>query len=434
MTLTNQADNQYKNLVKKILDEGYSNEGTKIRAKYEDGTPAYAKNIFGLQIDFDNDKELPILTIKHVAWKSAIKEMLLFWANQTVEEKHFKEKKVSIWDEWFNKEGNLGRSYGYQMESHRNHEKRLVPIKQKLVEFELPNISEIDDDTRGVNNFTDEEFYFLHQTWLDMMELIFSKKNLKSDKPIGIDPKWLKLKNFMLDARYIPQWFLLKDNISSGGGLFKEYTDIILSRAYYKTNYFSKETCVWFNRNEHYMIDSSWYEEELNNKVVSEFNRPELSRNQVVELINGLKKDPTSRRHMTSFWNFADAPHKQLQECAWATNLNVQGDVLNFTLIQRSLDVGLGCPFNWLQYAILHRLIAHVCGYKVGKFKHQIGDAHIYLSHVEELEKMCQGESHQPPELKINENQTDFFNFTIDDFDLVCYNNNGKFNNLPVAI
>src|SRR5690606_13376693 len=108
---------------------------------YEDGSPAYTKSIFGKQVVFE-EGEIPLLTTKHVGWKTAFKEMRLFWILQTVKKEDFEKENVKVWQEWFLDDGTLGKSYAYQFESRPK--KEIVKVKKrpskKKHADDLPNV------------------------------------------------------------------------------------------------------------------------------------------------------------------------------------------------------------------------------------------------------------------------------------------------------
>ena len=541
-----QADKQYKILIEDILKNGISDEGSDVRTVWADGSPAHTVSSFGKQIEFDGS-EIPILTTKRIAWKTAIKEMLLFWVKQTTQEKDFNEENVSIWAEWF-KDGNLGRSYAYQFESHRHHIREIVKITPRLREFHgelkpifLESKDEINTDCndknigaimeskncgcfqvldvfpsglyynnsqafkirflntnavrivrkydaidgevqdffvrsvqgvgylgnhKSVMNFTENQVKKLHVSWENMISRCYKNDNFGRYKENGVfvDERWHSFENFLRDIRCIPQFFLAKEDDFNGWSIDKDY---------YGSNSYSIYTTVWLTQTE-----NKWYRNIsrpfyaiskdgkkklfltttecakeiglkssapitgcLNNKPNRKsasghtfkyleddgfLYRYELSRNQVVELINNIQNNPQSRRLMTSFWNFADVDKKQLQECAWATDWNVSDGKLDLILIQRSVDVGLGACFNWFQYSVLQHMIAHVSGLEVGKFIHQTGNVHVYTRHIEDIAKQIEREPFEAPQLWINPEVKNFYDFTIDDFKLIGYKHGEK--------
>lgn len=151
---------------------------------------------------------------------------------------------------------------------------------------------------------------------------------------------------------------------------------------------------------------------------------------QLDKLINTLKNDNQSRRMIVTLWNNSDLDDMALQPCAFETMWDVTDGMLNCILVQRSGDMGLGVPFNFTQYAVLISLISQVTNLKPGLFTHVINNAHIYENHVEaikkQLEKMDEAIEMKAPTLKINNNITDFYDFTIDDINLLDYKNLGK--------
>lgn len=144
-------------------------------------------------------------------------------------------------------------------------------------------------------------------------------------------------------------------------------------------------------------------------------------RNQVDELINEIKTNSQSRRLMTCFWDYENAPKKALQECCWFTQWNVQEGQLDLLIHSRSLDVGLGCKFNWAQYYILQCLVAQVTGLEVGKFIHQIGNAHIYDRHVDTLLHQLNLPEYEQPIIKINPVLKDLRETKLDDIEILNY-------------
>ncbi|RNB59369.1 thymidylate synthase [Brevibacillus gelatini] len=114
----NSADKQYLDLVRNIIENGYSDEGVYVRPRWADGTPAYTKSLISCKMQFDN-LEVPILTTKQVAWKTAIKELLWIWQMKSNRIEDLHKMNVHIWDEWEIKKGKwagtIGSAYGYQL-------------------------------------------------------------------------------------------------------------------------------------------------------------------------------------------------------------------------------------------------------------------------------------------------------------------------------
>lgn len=145
---------------------------------------------------------------------------------------------------------------------------------------------------------------------------------------------------------------------------------------------------------------------------------------QLAELIENIKENPQSRRHLLSAWNVSDIKAMALPPCHTFSQFYVNNDgELSCNLYQRSADLFLGVPFNIASYALLTHMIAQVCDLKVGEFIHTIGDAHIYMNHKNAIEEqLSRAEDIRLfPKLKINPNVKNINDFTIEDFEIVGY-------------
>lgn len=250
---------QYHDLLKHIKQNG---------TKKSDRTGTGTISVFGYQMRFDLSEGFPLVTTKKVHLKSIIHELLWFLAGDT-NIKYLKDNGVSIWDEWADKDGNLGPVYGHQWRS-----------------------------------------------WQ------------------GIDGK-------------------VHDQIS-------------------------------------------W-------------------------LINEIKTNPDSRRLIISAWNVGELDKMALMPCHSLFQFYVADGKLSCQLYQRSGDVFLGIPFNIASYALLTMMIAQVCDLQVGDFVHTIGDAHIYLNHLEQVDLQLSRTPKKLPTMKINPAGKSIFDFKYDDFELVGY-------------
>lgn len=250
---------QYLDLLQYILDNG------NVR---EDRTGVGTKGVFGYQMRFNLEDGFPVLTTKKLHLKSIIYELLWFLQGDT-NIKYLHDHKVSIWDEWADKDGDLGPIYGYQWRS-------------------------------------------------------------------------------------------------------------------------------WHAPDGH-IID------------------------QIANVEKLLKENPYSRRHIVSAWNVADIDKMALPPCHVMFQFYVANGKLSCMLYQRSCDVFLGVPFNIASYALLTMMMAQVTGYEPGEFVHTLGDAHIYLNHIEQCKLQLQRTPFPLPKMVINPEVHSIFGFEYDDFELKDY-------------
>lgn len=143
---------------------------------------------------------------------------------------------------------------------------------------------------------------------------------------------------------------------------------------------------------------------------------------QIGQLVAGLKSNPWSRRHVISAWNPADVDDMALPPCHCLFQFHVSTDgKLSCQLYQRSADVFLGVPFNIASYALLTLMMAQVTGLKPGTFVHTLGDAHLYLNHLDQARLQISREPLALPRMKLNPDVQDLFAFNYSDFKLEGY-------------
>jgi thymidylate synthase len=143
---------------------------------------------------------------------------------------------------------------------------------------------------------------------------------------------------------------------------------------------------------------------------------------QLLQLIEGIKQDPFGRRHILTAWNPGELDQMALPPCHCFAQFYVSADnKLSCQMYQRSCDMFLGVPFNIASYSLLTHMVAQVCGLGVGEFVHVLGDAHIYLNHVDQVNEQLQREPLSAPQLWINPDVTDINHFTMKDFALNGY-------------
>ncbi|MGE0018750.1 MAG: thymidylate synthase [Draconibacterium sp.] len=142
---------------------------------------------------------------------------------------------------------------------------------------------------------------------------------------------------------------------------------------------------------------------------------------QIMQVIDSIKNKPDSRRHLVSAWNVGDLDKMNLPPCHVLFQFYVADGKLSCQLYQRSADVFLGVPFNIASYALLTLMVAQVTGLKPGDFVHTFGDVHIYSNHVEQVKLQLTRQPFPLPQMKINPEVKNIFDFKFEDFELIGY-------------
>jgi thymidylate synthase len=143
--------------------------------------------------------------------------------------------------------------------------------------------------------------------------------------------------------------------------------------------------------------------------------------NQIDQVIEEIKKDPDSRRHIISAWNVGELGQMALAPCHALFQFYVVEGELSCQLYQRSADLFLGVPFNIASYALLTMMVAQVCGLKPGTFVHAFGDVHLYANHLEQAKLQLTREPRPLPRMKLNPAIKSIHDFKFEDFELAGY-------------
>jgi thymidylate synthase len=142
---------------------------------------------------------------------------------------------------------------------------------------------------------------------------------------------------------------------------------------------------------------------------------------QIAALVESIRKKPDSRRHLVSAWNPADVDRMALPPCHALFQFYVAGGRLSCQMYQRSADLFLGVPFNIASYALLTLMVAQVTGLRAGEFILALGDAHLYLNHLDQAREQLSREPRPFPRIRLNPAVTDLFAFRYEDFTLEGY-------------
>ena len=243
-----------------------------------------------------------------------------------------------------------------------------------------------------------------------------------SDEGLPVRPKWLDgtpahtVKKFCIVNRY---------------DLSKEFPIITLRRTAFKS---AIDELLWIwqkkSNNIHDLnshIWDSWADESgsigkaYGYQLGVKHIYPEGEFDQVDRVLYDLKHNPQSRRILTNIYNFQDLQEMQLYPCAYSMTFNVTGNKLNAILNQRSQDTLTANNWNVVQYAVLVHMLAQVSDLEVGEFVHVISDAHIYDRHIPIVEEILKNPQYPAPVFKMNKDIKNFYDFTVDDFELEGY-------------
>lgn len=154
---------------------------------------------------------------------------------------------------------------------------------------------------------------------------------------------------------------------------------------------------------------------------------------QIANLVEGIIKNPNSRRHIVSAWNPAEVDAMALPPCHCLFQFYVADGRLSCQLYQRSADIFLGVPFNIASYALLTMMVAQVTGLKAGDFVHTLGDAHLYANHFEQARLQLSRQPKRLPVMQLNPDVKDLFSFKFEDFTLVGYEADSNIK-APIAV
>jgi thymidylate synthase len=442
------AMRQYHELLRHLLDHGVRQDAERT------GTGTLAA--LGYQMRFDLQQGFPLVTTKKIHWKSVVHELLWFIRGDT-NNRLLEEQGVTIWREWARPDGSLGPIYGKQWR--RWEQVEMVAPRR----FEPPAVQLKSGLVAGVGHGTERRNEsdwnrHLYSVWNEMLHRCYDTTRQHYSEYGGqgvfVAERWHDFNNFLSDAPRLPN-ALLK----------RAYPDEYeLDKDYYATNQYGPETCLWLTRKEQnintrraqvveaqgpytkpfwtmdvaglcrdYGLDeSSVYKclrgEKEQHKgwkfrsVTVEGCVPRLRIfDQLKTVIAQLRHEPASRRIVLSAWNVGEVEHMALPPCHCFVQFHTLGGRLSCHLYQRSGDAFLGVPFNIASYSLLTLMVAQVCGLQPGEFIHTIGDAHLYVNHIEQARLQLTREPLSLPTVRLNPEVRSVFDFKFEDIELVNY-------------
>lgn len=457
----------YKDALKFILKNGIKSED-----RTGEGTISY----FGYQLRFDLSKGFPAVTTKKLAWKSVLSELLWFLEGSSDEQRlsqilHGNRSldNFTIWTDNAQNQGKklgylnneLGPVYGYHWRYMYNNE--CFPVKTKKsvnTPFSLPNknISNIENEHLNFDGFSPTYYGVgmlgnyknlkvseiekrLRKTWEKMISSCYNQddKQFKENKQknITVCDKWLVLSEFIKDAKQLDGWLwyvrnknvVLDNNYYGNNTIYCPETTVFVPKEHSK-KYENDEIPVMVLKNKsptRYFISIKEYKKDLPLGKVQTYEnegfvvRHQFPVDQISDLIQQIKTNPNSRRLLLSSLDVGSVDKASLPPCHTMSQFYVRDGKLSCQMYQRSADFFLGVPFNIASYALLTHILAHICDLEVGEFVHTFGDAHIYLNHVDKVEKQLKRKPFELPFLNIKTNNKDIDKFTMQDFELIGY-------------
>jgi thymidylate synthase len=446
------SEAQYLALLNQVMTEGEDRE---------DRTGVGTRSIFGAQLRFDLRKGFPALTTKRLYWHGVVTELLWFLSG-SVRVSNLRDNKVRFWNEWEREDGTIGEGYGRQFTNIEYYKEVTPRIFQKPTEL-APGYGKRPGRTVcGVGFYGDADkkaphYQMLVNVWRDMMKRCYSEGSRSypgyGAKGVHISERWHNFENFYKDAQKLPGWpsKLARPN---------EYEidkDILAA-----SNCYHRETCKWASKEEqaanlsnskyftavdvtgstHHFesigamrrlhgVNLSAVHRCLNGELLTHHgwhdfkykDQPAHGKklvyrvvNQMKDLVDGIKYDPKSRRHIVSLWNAHDIQDMELPCCHGnMIQFYVSGDGhLDCQMYQRSGDLFLGVPVNIASYALLMHILAHLTELTPRYFIHTMGDAHIYKNHFDQVRTQFDREPRKLPTLAFSPRAES--GKTIDDF------------------
>lgn len=443
---------QYLDNLKNILDNGTIKT---------DRTGTGTKSVFGLQMRFNLEEGFPLLTTKKLHYKSIFEELFWFIDGDT-SNRNLNNNGVRIWNEWANENGDLGKIYSAQWRYVLSESNKPILIDKK----EATPIDVKYDYVKKISVTSNLQVYKLWERMLNECHTPCYNYYPTQGSTTTVHPEWHTYENFLQDI----------SKVKGYAHWMKEPNKYELDPNYYGANQYGFETSIFVPkallgydnlaysfkgkeyktidkiRNEHQGVNLNTkavglrlfnnqlpFDHRLKNNLSSESDgletlkrltppqgkiyRSEVWIDQLANVISEIKKNGDSRRLIVSSWNVAELEDMALPPCHAFFQFYVANNKLSCQLYQRSGDMFLGVPFNIASYSLLTCMIAEECELGVGDFIHTIGDAHIYLNHIEQCELQLSRDCRELPKLKLKYKKEDksIFDVRMDDIVIEGY-------------
>lgn len=428
-------------------------------------------SVFGYQMRFNLQEGFPLVTTKKCHLRSIIHELLWFLKGDT-NIQYLKENKVTIWDEW---------------RQPWTENREIVAVNKIEKQYEPYNGDFSYDKDAILDHF---HGLILANLWEEIMRNCYDKNAKDYDsygkRGVSVCKRWHGVMNFIEDVQKLPHWRYKT----------KDWNNFELSKDYYGANQYAPDTCVWSHKKEDVPYDwikvtkpdceeliidgysnsskvissanlatsGKLTNKELKDWKFEKINQPEspvLYRkkliddgdlgpvyghqwrswptadgryiDQITKIIEDIKNNPDSRRHIVSAWNVGELDKMALAPCHAFFQFYVANGKLSCQLYQRSADSFLGVPFNIASYALMTYMIAQQCNLEVGDFVWTGGDCHIYSNHFEQVKTQLARKPRPLPKLIIKRKPDSILDYKFEDFEIEGYDPHPAIK-APVAI
>lgn len=394
-----------------------------------DRTGVGTVSVIGMMLRYNlRDGSIPLLTSKKLPIKTIINELLWFISG-TGSVKPLHNNGIKIWDEWATEHEHLNYLYGYQwrywpsMFCSKKEQKVPNKINFKCPEYDLSK--HIDEETKkviswnGVTGYCNNhnlivDNHLEYDVWVEMLEVVGDDSNNYT-----VHDEWLLFDNFCRDMRYLPGYLNMVELYGN---------ETILTPKWYNSTVYSKWTTAFCH--------FEWILPDINTED-EYIVRPRLFHDQLQDAIDLIKNDPFCRRIIVNSWNVDLLDRMQLPPCHFEfqfINSPIEGGIeTSLKLDMRSNDYCIGNPFNIAQYAILLRMVCHLCGTKPGDLIFSGADVHVYTNHIEGAKEQLTRDFEESPKLSIIGMPRNIDDFELSDFMLSEYNPK-PFIKFPIAV